>query len=493
MLSPTFHRQVGPLLLMLTAVPAYAGQTAIPESPAGRKLADWLSALNSGDLARLRKFYADQLSPSTKPDPNLIDRPAEGDFGFFGETRGLDIRKIVASSRTDLQAFAQARLTGAWIRIDVAVNPEPPYGLRGFGVRATDAPEALLAPKPLSQKEIGRNLDTLLRRLAGADAFSGVVLVAKDGKPFYAKAYGLANRGWNVPNRLDTRFNLGSMNKMFTAVAIAQLAEQGKLSYEDKVGKLLPDYPNKEVAEKVTVEQLLTHRSGLGDIFNDRFFSASRTRFRTVRDFFPLFVDDPLRFEPGSRFDYSNAGYQVLGAIVEKVSGQDYFDYVRERIYKPAGMAATDCYDVDADPPRLATGYTRDGAAKGEPRRSNVFLHVIRGGPSGGGYSTVGDLLRFDQALRNHILLNEASVEALWKDRVDFLPAPGSRYGYGFIVKRYGGTRIVGHAGAFPGLSSQLDMYPDLGYTVVVMSNVDQGAVVVASKLREWIIQGRSR
>lgn len=491
MLYSTLQRQVGLVLLTLAAMHVPTRQAAIPESPAGRKLADWLGALNSGKVERLRKFYADQLSPRTNPDPNLIDRPAEGDFGFFRETRGLDVRKVIAASPTELQAFAQARLTGAWTRLDLAVNPQPPYGLRGFGVRATDAPEELLTSQPLNQKEIGRKLDVLLRRLAGADAFSGVVLVAKDGKPFYTKAYGQANRGWKVPNRLDTRFNLGSMNKMFTAVSIAQLVEKGKLSYKDKVGKLLPDYPNKDVAEKVTVHQLLTHTSGLGDIFNDRFFAASRTRFRTVRDFFPLFVDDPLRFEPGARFDYSNAGYQVLGAIIEKASGQSYFDYIREHVYKPAGMTDTDCYDVDADPPRLATGYTRDGTSKGEPRRSNTFLHVIRGGPAGGGYSTVGDLLRFDQALRSHVLLKESSLESLWQDRVDFLPAPGSRYGYGFITKRYGRTRIVGHAGGFPGISSELDMYPDLGYTVVILSNVDQGAPVVASRLREWIVQGR--
>jgi CubicO group peptidase (beta-lactamase class C family) len=498
MLPPLLHRRAGRAALVVAvavaAVPTGAEpgrQTVVPSTPAGRKLTDWLGALNSGEGARLRKFYADQLPPDAKPDPNLIDRPAEGDLGFFGDTRGLDVRRVAATSPTELQAFAQARLTGAWIRIDLAVNPQPPYGLRGFGVRAVDAPEELMASKPLSQKEIQRNLDTLLRRLAGADAFSGVVLVAKDGKPFYVKSLGLANRGWNVPNRRDTRFNLGSVNKMFTAVAIAQLVEQGKLAYGDAIGRVLPDYPNRAVAEKVTVDQLLTHTSGLGDIFNDRFFAASRTRFRTVRDYFPLFVDDPLQFEPGSRFEYSNAGYQVLGAIVEKASGQDYFDYVREHIARPAGMNDTDCYDVDADPPRLATGYTREGAAKGEPRRSNAFLHVVRGGPSGGGYSTVEDLLRFGQALQNHVLVNEASLEALWRDRVDFRPAPGSRYGYGFILKRYGGTRIVGHAGGFPGISSQLDLYPDLGYTVAVMSNVDQGAVVVASRLREWIVQGR--
>lgn len=480
------------LLVSLVAAPRAAEQNLLPHSPAGNKLGEWLSALNSGNVGNLRGFYASQLPTDAKPDPNLIDRPAEGDFGFFGETHGLELRKVDAPSSTELHAYAQARFTGVWTRIDLVVNPQPPYGLRGFGVRSVDSPEELLSPKKLGDEEIAHRLNGLLKRLSTVDAFSGAVLVSKDGKPFYRKAFGKANRGWNVANRTDTRFNIGSMNKMFTAVAIAQLAEKGKLSYGDTIGKLLPDYPNRDVAQKVTVEQLLTHTSGLGDLFTDRFFAASRTRFRTVQDFFPLFVDDPLRFEPGSRFDYSNAGYQVLGAIIEKLSGQDYFDYVREHIYRPAGMLDSDCYDVDADPPRLATGYTREGTKKGEPRRSNLFLHVVRGGPSGGGYSTVDDLLKFGRALKKDVLISSASRETLWKDRVDFPLAANSRYGYGFILKRYAKTRIIGHGGGFSGISSELDIYPDLGYTVVILSNVDQGSVVVASKLREWIVQGRA-
>src|SRR5262249_5589595 len=154
---------------------------------------------------------------------------------------------------------------------------------------------------------------------------------------------------------------------------------------------------------------LLSHTSGLGNFFNDKFESASRLRFRTVKDFYALFVDDPLKFEPDAKFAYSNAGYIVLGAIIEKVSGQDYFDYTRKHIYTPAGMTDTDCYDVDADVPNLATGYTKRNAPSGS-LRTNTFLHVVKGGPPGGGYSTVEDLLKFDIALRNHRLLSAAST-----------------------------------------------------------------------------------
>jgi CubicO group peptidase (beta-lactamase class C family) len=338
----------------------------------------------------------------------------------------------------------------------------------------------------LSDAEIVRRLNAYLDRLAKEDEFSGAVLFAKEGRVLYKKAYGLASRAYNVPNRTDTKFNLASMGKMFTSVAIAQLVEQGKLSYTDTVGKILPDYPNKEVAAKVTVHHLLTHTSGIGDYFNEKFMESSRTRFRQIKDYFPLFVDRPLEFEPGARFRYSNAGFMVLGAIIEKVSGENYFDYVRAHIFKPAGMINTDAYELDQDTPNLAIGYTRE--EPGGPVRNNTFLHVIKGGPAGGSYSTVEDLLRFDQALRTHRLIASATFDLITTGKVD---AFGKRYAYGFGDSRVNGQRIVGHSGGFPGINTQLDMYLDSGYTVAVMCNDDDGAQRVAEKTRNMLTRTR--
>src|SRR5262249_38682917 len=214
------------------------------------------------------------------------------------------------------------------------------------------------------------------------------------------------------PNRIDTKFNLGSMNKMFTAVAIAQLAEQGKLDFSDTISKHWPDYPNKEAAEKITIHHLLTHTSGLADYFGNDFMKASRDRFRKIDDYLPLFANKPLQFEPGKRFRYSNAGFMVLGGIVQRVSGQDYFDYVREPICKPATMINRACYSVDQETPKLAVGYTHGGPGGGRSKewKNNVFLHVIKGGPAGGGYSTVEALVAFATALRNHKLLSAKST-----------------------------------------------------------------------------------
>jgi D-alanyl-D-alanine carboxypeptidase len=214
--------------------------------------------------------------------------------------------------------------------------------------------------------------------LVANDKFSGCVLVAKHGEVLYKKAFNLANKGYGIANTTDTKFNLGSVNKMFTAVSIMKLAEDGLLDVNDLIGKYLPNLPE-ELANKVTIHQLLTHTSGTGLYWNDK-FKAKFTELKTVDDYLPLFIEDPLLFEPGTSWAYSNSGYIVLGAIIESVSSRDYFTFVNDTIYKPANMHNTDCYDLEYDVSNLAIGYTRLGTEDGGPWRNNIFLHVVKGG-----------------------------------------------------------------------------------------------------------------
>jgi len=342
-------------------------------------------------------------------------------------------------------------------------------------------------------------LQAFLEKLVVADLFSGAVLIALNGIPIFKKAYGLANKSFNVPNQIDTKFNLGSMNKMFTAVAIAQLAERGKLAFSDLISKHLPDYP-RTVGDKVTIHHLLTHTSGMGDFFNEKFFFSSKDQFKTVEAFLPLFQDDPLSFEPGAQWQYSNAGFIVLGAIIEQVVGQSYFDYVREHIYKSAVMPNTDAYELDQPIPNLAIGYTNMGdnfqPLLGSRRRSHLFMLPVKGCPAAGGYSTVSDLLNFDIALRQHKLLSYKYTNIVLSGKVAFSDEIFAKYAYGFVDERvnefFDGRvkqkRITGHKGGIPGINAQLDMYLDDGYTVVVLSNYDPPAGQrVAAKLRELI------
>lgn len=339
----------------------------------------------------------------------------------------------------------------------------------------------------MQEAGIIKDLAAFLEQLVADDQFSGAVLVAKNGSPLFKQAYGLASKVFNAPNRIDTRFNLASMNKMFTGVAIVQLAEQGRLSFSDPIAKYLPEYP-KAIAKKVTIHHLLTHTSGMGSYWNDR-FDASWATLRTVQDFLSLFIDDPLAFEPGEQWQYSNAGYIVLGAIVEQISQQSYFDYVREHIYRPANMLNTDAYEMDRPPPNIAIGYTRAGL-EGEPepgsRRNNLFLHVVKGGPAGGGFSTVEDLLNFSIALQEHRLLTEEYTNIVLTGKVN-LPEPqktSTSYAYGFFDETINSHRVVGHSGGAPGINSCFHMYLDLDYTVIVLSNYD---VPAARQVVDWL------
>jgi CubicO group peptidase (beta-lactamase class C family) len=328
---------------------------------------------------------------------------------------------------------------------------------------------------------------TFLEKLSTADLFSGVVLVAKDGTPLFARAYGLADKDANIPNQLDTKFNLGSLNKTFTAVAIAQLAEQGKLAFSDLVRTHLPAYPNPAVADTVTIEHLVRHTSGLGDFtYPSR---ADDAKLCCVSGYISLFADDPLAFPPGTRFQYSNAGYIVLGAIIEQASGQDYFDYVRTHIYAPAGMTNTDSFERDQEVANRAIGYLGRGATSRTVENTSTL--PMKGGPDGGGYSTVEDLLKFERALRTHQLLSPEMTELLMRGTVD-RGSTGSKAAFSFVDELHHGTRRVWNEGGVDGGNARFDMYPTTGHTIIILSNYTAPVDDMADKLGEIIIKGQA-
>jgi CubicO group peptidase (beta-lactamase class C family) len=333
-----------------------------------------------------------------------------------------------------------------------------------------------------------KELESLLDKATAADAFSGAVLVARNGVPVFKKAYGMANREQRVANRTDTKFNLGSMNKMFTSVAIAQLAERGKLSFDDTIARHLPGYPNKEVAAKVTIHHLLTHTSGLGNYMSAEWLEK-RAEIKTPADLLPYFAQAPLKFAPGASWQYSNAGFVVLGLIVEKLSGQSYYDYVRSHVFKPAGMSDTDSYESAREVANMAVGYTHmgeDGRGRpSNPLRPNTSWLPFRGSPAGGGYSTLDDMLRFDRALRTHKLLSAKFTELITTGKVD---APFDKYAYGFGDHRVNGKRYVGHNGGAPGIAAQFQSYTDTGYTLVVLANYDPPVVMPLVKEIEQVL-----
>jgi CubicO group peptidase (beta-lactamase class C family) len=214
----------------------------------------------------------------------------------------------------------------------------------------------------------------------------------------------------------------------------------------------------------------------MGDIFTPE-YDANIAKLNEPKDYIALYGKRPPEFEPGTKWDYSNYGMVVAGAIVERVSGMSYYDYIRKNIYQPAGMIGSDSYWKNKPTPNLAKGY----ASEDGPLHENLAWLPMRGSPAGGGYSTCEDLLRFATALTGHKLLDADHTNLVTTGKPG---TPDERYGYGFGISNEGGVRSFGHGGGAPGINSDLKIFPASGYVVVVMGNYDPPA---ASRLSDFI------
>ncbi|MBX3378994.1 MAG: beta-lactamase family protein [Phycisphaeraceae bacterium] len=471
----------------------YTDSAQVPDTPAYARAREVMDLINKADAAAYLRYVHESFAPQFRDAV-----PTGNHAAAYNEVVSSSGRITLHSARSyappvpDTRAVLVVRtgISEQWQAIVLDVEDKPPHRITSLRFDRARPPSDVPKGEQLTDAQIAAELGAYVERLAKQDGFSGAVLLAKDGKILFAVAKGLANRDFEAPNTIDTKFNLGSMNKMFTAVAILQLAEQGRLSLDDKLAKYLDtSWLSQDILDRVTIRQLLNHTSGLGSYFNDVFERTSRAHFRAVNDYKPLVVGETLAFEPGTQQRYSNTGFLIAGAIVETVGGGDYFEYIRDHVTGPAGMTNTDCYQLDHVNANLAVGYERVLGTEGSPTAyfNNIFAHVIRGGPAGGGYSTVSDLLRFDQALRDGKLLKKESLEAAWTPvqvRQSF------NYGLGFFTERTPAGRVVGHGGDFAGISAQLRMYLDRGYTVAVLSNYDGAAPLVEAKARELIVQG---
>jgi CubicO group peptidase (beta-lactamase class C family) len=407
-------------------------------APAESLVREYVAAFNEGEAA-MRSFLERSAAQNVPIDQRLARyRELKGDM------RTLAIRAIV-SSTADAVAADLANADGAVARFEFMLAGGK---LTGIGVEmggpGPGAPEERLAPR--DEATAAADIAALVAQAAAADEFSGVVHVARGDYPTWSTAVGDADKSSHVKNTLETKFNLGSIGKAFTAIAIAQLVHAGRLSLDDTVGRFLPDYPNAVVRERVAVKHLLDMESGIGDFFGPKYEAADRTHLRTLADYLPLFAGEPLHFAPGQKREYSNGGFVVLGLIVEKVSGQPYDEYLRAHLFAPAGMRDTGFFPKSEPAAGRATGYT---TRLGNGRRSNFETLPERGSSAGGVYSTAPDLLRFVKAAGSGDLV---PLEALLRVGRD--------------------PRAMGVAGGAPGLNAALDTGVN-GYTVIVLSNYD--------------------
>ena len=462
-------RFVKSISLLLFAALLCAAQTQVPDTPAGHQLSAWLEAFNRGDRDNLRDFLQ-------KNYPSGLER-LDRDVQFREMTGGFDFKKLEESTPVKVVALVQERGSDQFARLTLEVEAAEPHPITSLGLRAIPRPADFPLPH-LSQSELVTATRKEVERAVGSGHFAGAVLIAKDGKPIFSQAYGLADREHKTPNTLKTRFRIGSMNKMFTAVATLQLVQAGKLELNDPLGKYLTDYPNKNVASKVTIHHLLTHTGGTGNIFGPD-FDAHRLELHALQDYVKLYGKRDLQFEPGSQWDYSNYGFVLLGVIIEKVSGQSYYDYVREHIYVPAGMTSTGSEPEDQAVSDRSVGYTKmDSGGQWKPNTDSL---PYRATSAGGGYSTVEDLAHFAAALEANKLLNEHYTELLTTGKPG---TPDNSYAYGFEDHKINGTRCFGHGGGAPGMNGALEICPGPGYVVAVLANMDPPA---AGRVSEFI------
>lgn len=320
---------------------------------------------------------------------------------------------------------------------------------------------------------IEAEVDSLFAPLVDRDLVSGSVLIAKDGHILLAKGYGLANREHESANTAETVYEIASITKSFTAIAILQLWQQGLLSLDDRVSKYLPDYPQ---GDRITLRHLLTHTSGIRSYVYLPDYAKNERLPLGIEEVIDWFKNEPLEFSPGDRFSYSNSGYALLTYVIQAVSGKSYADYLQENVFGPAGMtsSAVDAYTRVV--PGRATGYSHDGCT-GQATRAEFREPAFAPGV-GSVYSTVLDLYRLDRALREGRVLGAQTQNVMVTPRVG---TPwGHRYAYGWWVGRSHERRLAHHEGTTQGFACSYRRFLDDDVVVVALLNQD---LIVADEL----------
>lgn len=437
----------------LAPVEAQVGQAVpLPDTPAGRFETVFLNAYNSADPRELERYNA--LYGRSTPPQEWIDT-------HFMTGRLTPVR-VEADGPDRLTVLLALEIGDAFWRARIEMDPANPMRVVAAELGPTDRPPEF-AIRRLPCAALQRAMAARLVQDVAADRFAGTIMVARHGRVIYRSASGLADRTAHTPVTMDTKFRIGSANKMFTAIGILQLVERSRIALDAPVGTYLPDYPNAAFARSVTIRQLLSHTGGAGDIFTPE-YEARRREVRTLADYVTLFGNRAPDTSDEGRNAYANYGFVLLGRIIETVSGEDYYRYVERHIFRPAGMNDTGSLPEDQRVSNRARGYTRLEGRLAD----NADTLPYRGTAAGGGYTTAADLIRFGHALRSGRLLSRPLLTQATSPQ-----RPDGWYGFGFWIGGQGPTRNWGHGGGAPGMNAAFRVFPELDAVVVALANLD--------------------
>jgi CubicO group peptidase (beta-lactamase class C family) len=413
----------------------------LQKTAAGREFSSWLTAFNTGPLP-LKEVHTRWQTP-----PDRLER----DRHFHYYTGGYDLIAIEELDENHVVCLLKEKYSDQYVQVQLATENGK---LTAFQVHAVSSPFKI---ERLNEKELIPFIENYVNNLIERGLFSGTVLIAKGNNELLSVSGGKLPEG----DGSDLQFNMGSMNKMFTAIGILQLVEKGMIALDSPIGTVLKNL-HPDVA-KITFRQLLHHHGGVGDIFD-----IKEDLFAT-QDFIDRLNDRGL-VEPIGEFHYSNYGFVLMGAAIEELTNMTYYDYVQRNILNKAGMTSTQFPFRTEQAENRAVGYMRDLNQEDCPLVENTEKLPLRGTPAGGGYSTARDLLHFANALEQGVLLDPSLLKTAERDAVP--TGWGEQYGLGFFV----GDSWYGHTGVAEGINDNFKIFPSSGYYVIILANMDRPA-----------------
>lgn len=446
----------------------------------------FIQVYNNDDKKELKRFIKKHFSKAYRGSFNLRVKSQvnywKRVFKEFGAVELISIGKDTFNQRAI--AWVRGKVSKNYFGILYTIR-KGKYPIKRWGVLRGTLPSELKKQNNSSLNP--EEIQQYLQELSHHDLFSGTVLIANQDSILLHQAYGFSNQAQRKYNQLNTKYLIASTTKMFTAVAIAQLVEKGKLSYDDPIAKYLPNYP-KHIASKVTIKHLVTHTSGIELDHIKKYNQVAKKAkslkalYQTHLKFLPQ-LKNYSNFLPSQDFNYTNEGFELAGLIIEKVSGQSYFEYIQNNILNQANMKQSGQFLLSQHKTQIAEGYHLKKAR----RQSNAAFLPYSSSPAGSYYATTLDLYYFLKALNHQQLLSKTMFDRITSPHVNSIDNAffSTKYGLGFMIDQTKGIIKIGHSGNFYGTSTRCEWYPELNYYVIILSNYDQAANLVGNYLRD--------